>query len=281
MLAQIVAEQLGGAIDRVIVTAGDSGEVAMGFGGFNSRQAVMAGSSAHVAAVKVREKVLLVASHLLEVDAADLDIDGSNVVVKGVGDMKISLGDIAKAMIGSAGFVLPGHLPPGVGAIENVVIDAMTYANGSAVVEVEVDVDTAEIKITRVVFVHDAGRLINPAIVDGQVTGAIAHGIGNALYEWMGYGDDAQPVTTNLADYLLVTATEMPEITLSHQESPTPLNPLGVKGVGESGVIPIPAAIASAVEDALSPFNIRITQVPIRPNDLAAMLEEAALKRSG
>jgi carbon-monoxide dehydrogenase large subunit len=275
MLAQIVAEQLGGAMDKVIVTAGDSGKVTMGFGGFNSRQAVMAGSSAHAAAVKVREKALLAASHLLEVDAADLDIDGENVVVKGAADMKISLGQVAKTMAGTAGFVLPGNLQPGLDATESVVINAMTYGNGTAAVEVEVDIETADVKVTRVVFVHDAGRIINPTIVEGQVVGAIAHGISNTLYEWMGYADDGQPVTTNLADYLLITATEMPTIELSHRESPTPLNPLGVKGVGESGVLPIPAAIASAVEDALSPFGISIRQFPLRPNDLAAMLDAA------
>jgi carbon-monoxide dehydrogenase large subunit len=275
MLAQVVAEQLGGAMERVVVTTGDSAKVAMGFGGFNSRQTVMAGSSAHIAAVKVRDKVLQVASHLLEVDAGDLDIDGDNVFVKGAADLKISLRQVAKAMVGAAGFLLPGNLAPGIEATENVVIDAMTYANGSAVAEVEVDLDTAAVNVTRIVFVHDGGRIINPTIVDGQVTGAIAHGIGNALYEWMGYGDDGQPLTTNFADYLLMTSSEMPAISLSHRESPTPLNPLGVKGVGESGVMPIPAAIASAVEDALSPFGVRITQVPIRPNDLAALLEKA------
>ena len=124
MIAQIVAEQLGGAMERVVVTAGDSGKISMGFGGFNSRQAVMAGSSAHVAAIKVREKVLLVASHLLEVDASDLDIEGDHVVVKGAARMKISLGQIARTMAGAPGFVLPGNLAPGLEATENVVIDA-------------------------------------------------------------------------------------------------------------------------------------------------------------
>lgn len=275
MIAQVVAEQLGGAMDRVVVTAGDSGKVAMGFGGFNSRQTVMAGSSAHVAAVKVREKALLVASHMLEVDASDLDIEGDHVVVKGAADMKVSLGKIAKTMAGAAGFVLPGNLPPGLEATENAVIDAMTYGNGSAVAEVEVDIGTAAVKVTRVVFIHDAGRIINPVIAEGQVLGGIAHGIGNALYEWMGYDEEGQPVTTTLADYLLVTASEMPKLDLGHRETPTPLNPLGVKGIGESGVMPIPAAIASAVEDALSPFGVRIRQFPIRPKDLSEMLMNA------
>jgi carbon-monoxide dehydrogenase large subunit len=276
MLAQIVAEQFGGMMDRIVVTAGDSGKIAMGFGGFNSRQTVMAGSSAHVAAVKVREKALLVAGHLLEVDPVDLDIEGDSVIVKGANDRKISLARLAETMAGAAGFVLPGNLPPGLDATENVIINAMAYGNGTAIAEVEVDIETAAVKVTRIVFVHDAGRIINPMIVDGQIVGAIAHGIGNALYEWMAYDDDGQPLTTTLADYLLVTASEMPTLDLSHIETPTPLNPLGVKGIGESGVLPIPAAIVSAVEDALQPFSVRIKQFPLRPRDLSDLLSAAA-----
>jgi len=277
-LTQVVAEQLGGDVDRIRMTTGDSAVTPMGFGGFNSRQAVMAGSSAHVAAIAVREKVLQVAGHLLEVDAADLDIERGDVVLKGARDLKISLADVAKASAGTAGFVLPGNLPPGLDATENVIINGMTYANGTALVEVEVDVALAAVKINRIVFAHDAGRLINPTIVEGQVTGAIAHGIGNALYEWMGYASDGQPLTTNFADYLLVTATEMPPIEMLHHESPTPLNPLGVKGVGESGVLPMAAALASAIDDALTPFQISVRQAPLRPTDLSAMLtaQEAA-----
>jgi carbon-monoxide dehydrogenase large subunit len=222
--------------------------------------------------VKVREKALLVASHLLEVDASDLDIDDDHVVVKGAPGMKISLGSLARTMAGAAGFVLPGGLSPGLDATENVVIDPMTYGNGTAVAEVEVDIHTASVKVTRITFIHDAGRLINPTIAEGQVIGGIAHGIGNALYEWMAYDDDGQPLTTTLADYLLVTASEMPELALGHRETATPLNPLGVKGIGESGVLPIPAAIASAVEDALSPFGVRINQFPIRPRDLSELI---------
>jgi aerobic carbon-monoxide dehydrogenase large subunit len=275
MLAQVVAEQLGGAVERIVVSTGDSAKVAMGFGGFNSRQTVMAGSSAHVAAVKVREKVLKIASHLLEANEADLDITGDHVHVKGA-DLKISMARIAREMIGSPGFLLPGNMSPGVEASEAVVINAMTYANGCTVAEVEVDPETAEVKILRIVFVHDAGKVVNPTMVDGQLMGALAHGVGNSLYEWMGFGADGQPLTTNLADYLLVTSTEMPPMELAHKESPTPLNPLGVKGVGESGVIPLPAAIASAVEDALSPFNVRIEQIPIKPGALFAQLVRGA-----
>jgi carbon-monoxide dehydrogenase large subunit len=275
MLAQIVAGQLGGAMERVVVKAGDSGQGTMGFGGFNSRQTVVAGSSAHLAAVKVREKILLAASHLLEVDAGDLDIAGDRVVLKGAKDVSLPLAHIARTMAGAPGFVLPGNLPPGLEASENVILDRMTYANGTAVAEVEVDVKTAAVKLTRIVFIHDAGRLINPTIAEGQIMGGIAHGVGNTLYEWMAYDDTAQPLTTTLADYLLVTASEMPALDLGHRETPTPLNALGVKGIGEAGVLPIPAAIVSAVEDALKPFNICLSQFPICPRDLAGMLAAA------
>jgi aerobic carbon-monoxide dehydrogenase large subunit len=275
MLAQIVAEHLGGGMDRVLVTAGDSGKISAGFGGFNSRQAVMAGSSAQVAAVKVRQKILDAASHLLEADAGDLDIEGDNVFVKGAAEMKMPLADVAKAMIGAAGFRLPGGLAPGLEATESVVIDAMTYGNGSAAVEVEVDVGTGRVAVTRVAFVHDAGRLINPMIVEGQVVGALVHGIGNALYEHMGYSEDGQPLATTLADYLVMTADAVPAVDLGHMESPTPLNPLGVKGVGESGVIPMPAAVASAIEDALSEFGAQVTHFPILPSDIVAMVANA------
>ena len=189
--------------------------------------------------------------------------------------MSVSLAEIAQTMAGAPGFVLPGDLPPGLEASENVVINQMTYGNGSAVAEVEVDVKTAAVKVTRIVFVHDAGRLINPAIAAGQIVGGIAHGIGNALYEWMAYDDDAQPMTTTLADYLLVTAHEMPKLVLGHHETPSTLNPLGVKGIGESGVLPIPAAVVSAIEDALSPFDVKLNQFPIRPRDLSELISGA------
>ena len=116
---------------------------------------------------------------------------------------------------------------------------------------------------------------LNPMLVEGQVLGGTAHGIGNALYEWMGYDENAQPVTTNYGEYLLVTATEMPHVENHYRESPSPLNPLGVKGVGECGVVPVAAAVASAVEDALSPFGVRITQAPIFPAQLVALIEQA------
>jgi carbon-monoxide dehydrogenase large subunit len=269
MLAQLVAEQLGGDMANVEVSAGDTATSPIGLGGFNSRQAVMAGSSGHVAALRVRERVLQVAATLLEASEGDLGIEGRDVVVRGT-NMKVTLAQVARAAAGLPGFALPGG-KAGIAAAEEVVIDPMTYANGSCVAEVEVDAATGQVSLRKLTFVHDCGRALHPQIVEGQVLGGIVHGIGNALFEWMGYDDQANPVTTTLAEYLLVTATEMPaRIEIGHRQSPTPLNPLGIKGVGESGVIPVAAAIASAVEDALSPFGARIDRVPIAPHHLVA-----------
>jgi len=275
MLAQVVAEQLGADLANITVTTGDTAAIALGLGGSNSRQTVMAGSSAHVAAVKVREKTLAIAAQLLEAAAQDLEIVGDHVRVKGVPDMKVGLAMVARAVAGTAGFSLPQGVAPGLEATEQMVIDDMAHANGTAVAEVEVDVETGRVDVLRFVAVHDCGRMVHPTLVDGQIAGGTAHGIGNALYEWMGYDADAQPVTTTFADYLLVTATEMPRVEIAHQESPSPLNPLGVKGVGECGVVPVTAAVASAVEDALSPFGVRIAQTPIFPAQIVKLIEEA------
>jgi carbon-monoxide dehydrogenase large subunit len=275
ILAQLVADQLGGELAQVSVTTGDSAGIAGGIGGFNSRQAVMAGNSAHLAAAKVREKVLAIAAHLLEAAAEDLEIVGDRVRVKGASGLNVTLAQVARAVAGSPGYSLPPGIAPGLEATEHMVEDRMAYTNGTAVAEVEVDVETGAVTILRFVLAHDCGRAINPMLVDGQLAGGIAHGIGNALFEWMGFDEAAQPVTTTLGEYLLVTATEMPAPELLHLESPSPLNPLGVKGVGESGTIPTPAALVAAIEDALAPFGVAIAQAPIRPHEIVALIRAA------
>ncbi|MEE9195425.1 MAG: molybdopterin cofactor-binding domain-containing protein, partial [Alphaproteobacteria bacterium] len=183
------------------------------------------------------------------------------------------------AMAGTPGYSLPGGMGPGLEATEHVILDSKAFASGTAVAEVEVDIETGGVVILNYVLAHDCGRIINPMLVDGQAIGGTAHGIGNALYEWMGYDENGQPLTTNLADYLLVTATEMPRIDLIHHCSPSPLNPLGVKGVGECGVVPAPGAIISAVEDALAPFGVHIDRAPISPPEIVALIEQGR-KRS-
>ena len=276
MIAQVVAEQLGADVANLVISAGDTGTIELGMGGFNSRQAVMAGASAHAAALAVRKKALTVASHMLDVGEQALEIEGNRIRVRGEGGASVSLGEVARAVAGLPGYYIPGGVSPGLEATERVIINDMTYANGSAVVEVEVDISTGQVIVRDVVLSHDCGRMIHPQIVEGQIVGGIVHGLGNALYEQMSFDENAQPISMTLGEYLLVTSTEAPaRIRLVHQESPTPLNELGVKGVGETGVIPMTAAIASAVEDALSPFKARIVKTPIAPHDIIAMVHGA------
>jgi carbon-monoxide dehydrogenase large subunit len=272
MLAQIVAEQLGGDMTNIVVTTGDSAATSLGFGAFNSRQAVLAGSSAHQAALQVRKKALQVAASLFQASAQDLDIEGNVIRFKSAPGRTIGLAEIARLTAGSPGFYLPGGVAPGMEATEQVVIDHMAYANGTAVAEVAVDIETGAVDIRNIVFAHDCGKVINPAIVEGQILGGVAHGIGNALFEWMGFDDDGQPVTTTLADYHLVTASDMPPVVLLHQESPTALNELGIKGVGEAGTLPTAAAVISAIENALAEFGLHITQTPIRPGEIVSKI---------
>jgi carbon-monoxide dehydrogenase large subunit len=279
MLAQIVAEQLGGDLSNIIVTAGDTDGIPLGIGGSNSRQTVTAGSSAHLAARKVRQKALKVAAFLLKAAEQDLEIVGAEARVRGAPDLKVGLGRVAHAVAGTPGYALPGEVEPGMEATEYFVVDEMAYANGSAVAEVEVDVETGAVRILRYVIAHDCGRILHPAIVDGQILGGAAHGVGNALYERMEFDADGQPLTTNLGEYLLVTATEMPPVEIIHHESPSPLNPLGVKGVGECGVVPAPAAIISAVEDALAHLGVHLAQAPVSPAELHALIRRAARGR--
>ena len=278
MLAQIVADQLGGTMDNIHVTAGDTAGIAMGFGGFNSRQAVMAGSSAHLAAVKLRDKVLAIAAKLLDTSADSLDIDGTVVHLKARPKIGIALGDVARAVAGIPGLALPVGISPGLEANETFVCDEMAFANGAAAVELQVDPETGAVKIKKFVIAHDCGRVINPMIVDGQIVGGVAHGIGNALLEWMGFDAACQPITATLADYLLIGSTETPPIDVLHMESPSPLNPLGVKGVGECGVMPAAPAIMSAIEDALSPFGVRIARTPVTPAEIVASIQSAPLR---
>ena len=265
MLAQIAGDQFGVSPDDIQVIAGDTAYVPMGHGAFASRQAVTAGSSVHLAAKSVREKALQIASDLLDTPLDNLEIEGGQVCVTGGSNLSIKLGDIAREATGIPGYSLPKGIEPGLEQTVNFMPAGLTYSNATHAVEVEVDVGTGAVRILRYVVVSDCGHMINPMIVKGQIVGGVVHGIGNALYERMVYDENAQPVTTNFGEYLLPGANEMPTIELIHHVSPSPLNPLGVKGVGECGVIPAAAAVISAVENALEPFEIRIDETPIFP----------------
>lgn len=273
-LAQICAEELSVAPEDVTVISGDTAVTPLGLGGFASRQLVTAGSSVHLAAKSVAGKAIKAASRLLDVDEETLELHDGQVRVKG-GNRSITLGELAQALRGAPGFAFPADLEPGLETSIHWKTDALTYANACHVVEVEVDIEVGHVAITRYVALHDSGRLINPMIVDGQIIGGITHGIGNALFEYMGYDDTGQPVTTTLQEYLLVTATELPHFETIYRETPSTLNPIGAKGVGEAGTIPAAAAVLSAVENALSPFGIRISQTPAPPETLFNLIQAA------
>jgi aerobic carbon-monoxide dehydrogenase large subunit len=266
-LAQVAADKFGVGIEDIDVQKGDTGKIASGVGTFASRIAVNAGSSVHLAATEVREKAIRVAAHMLEAAEEDLDIEDGRVVVKG-SDLSVGLAEIARAVQGMPGFSLPGGVEPGLEATHYFSPSQSCYCNGTAVVEVEVDPATGFVEILKYSMAHDSGTLINPFVVDGQVQGAVAQGIGNALLEWMVYDDNANPVSANFAEYLLPTAPETPNVGVVHVESPSPINPLGVKGAGEGGTIPAPAAIMAAIEDALSPWHVTISGAPVTPSML-------------
>ena len=272
-MAQICADQLGVSPKDVTVIAGDTDTVSMGIGGFASRLSVCAGSSIHLASVEVRQKVLSIAANLLEASAEDLELIDGKVFVKGVPGMSVGFAEIADAVAGIPGVSLPDGISAGLEAEANFQPENVTYANGAHAAEVEVDPGTGAVKITRYVVVHDSGRLINPMLVDGQVQGGVTLGVGHALFEWMIYDDAGQPQTTNLAEYLLPTAPEVPHYEIIHQLSPTDRNPIGVKGVGECGVMSAAPSVISAVENALAPFGVRINRYPITP---ALLVEQIA-----
>ncbi len=275
MLAQIVADVLGLAPEAIHVVVGDTSATPAGLGAYASRQAVTAGNAAYAAATLLAEKAKAAAAALLEAAPEDLVIREGVVELKGVPGHGRSLTQLARALAGTPGFALPGNLPPGLSAASDFMTSGLSYTNGCHLAEVEVDPDTGGVTILRYVVVHDCGRMINPMMVEGQIMGGVAHGIGMTLFEWMRYDREGQPLSVTLADYLLPTADVVPHIEIHHLESPTPLNPLGVKGAAESGTIGAPATLVSAIEDALRPLDIHITHLPVTPSVLHGLIEDA------
>ena len=278
-LAQICAEQLGIEASDITVVAGDTSVIPYGQGGFASRQTVTAGSAVHMAAKAVREKAIDVAALLLETNAGDLVLREGRVEVAGAPGSGMTLREVAEAVAGVPGYALPGNFEPGLESTQSFLPSALTYGFGCHTVEVEVDPETLGVRILRYVIVNDSGRVINPLIVKGQLVGGAVQGIGNALLEWMAYGDDAQPLSTTLAEYTMATAMEVPSLEVIMSEHLSPLNPLGVKGVGEAGCVPAAAAVVSAVENALSSYGVRIAEYPMTPGRLHQWIKDAEKSR--
>ncbi len=274
VFAQICADELDVDIDKVHVVGGDTGGFPRGIGTIGSRVAVNAGTAVHTASRAVRVKALELAAEILEAAEQDLTIENGIVQVTGVPEPKVSLGDLARRLAPNLGASVPEGFTPGLEATSYQSSAGTPYANGTNVAEVEVDIGTGEVRLSRYSVGHDCGRMINPKLVDGQIIGGVVHGIGNALFERMVYDGSGQPLTTNYGDYLLPAAAEMPNIAIAHHETPSPLNPLGIKGAGEGGTIPAAPAVIAAIENALEEFEVEINFHPISPEQLTALINQ-------
>ena len=285
VFAQVAASELGVPIDDVVVVTGDTRRFKYAVGTFASRAAVMSGNAVALAARKVRAKALRIAGEALEVDPADMEVVDGVVRVRGVPDAEIPLATVAvlanplryafdeQAKLATQFAVGGGAEVPPVRDDDEPGLEAAgwyspirsTFANGVHAAVVETDPDTAEVRILRYCVVHDCGRLINPRIVEGQIHGGVAQGVGGALYERLVYDEHGQLLNASFMDFLMPYASEVPTVETDHLETPSPLNPLGIKGAGEAGVIPGAAVFAAAISDA---EGLWIDRMPISPSEL-------------
>ncbi|WP_326829841.1 aerobic carbon-monoxide dehydrogenase large subunit [Streptosporangium sp. NBC_01810] len=300
VFAQIVSDQLGVAVEDVIVVEGDTGVYDWGVGTFASRAAVVSGSAVHKAAVLARKQLIEAAANMLEANPDDIELSDGRAFVKGAGVDGVTLAEIATASnplryafnkaaeratqfapaARSDGPPLAEGAHPGIEATDYYSPPHATWAYGVHGAIVEVDPATYGIKIHRYVCVHDCGNMINPMIVEGQIAGGVAQGMGGAFYEKLEYDEDGALRNASFMDFLIPYATEIPHVEMIHQETPSPLNPLGIKGVGEAGTIPVAQVIASAIEDALRPLEIApIRKVPLSPSLLHSYVAEAGLRK--
>jgi aerobic carbon-monoxide dehydrogenase large subunit len=276
-LAQIVAEHLGVRFEDVRVVHGDSAAVPGSTGTYASRSLVLAGGAGTLAAQAVREKVLNAASHLLEAAAADLVAVDGKIIIAGT-DRSLTFADVARAVYAETA-LLPPEAREELAATKTYDPVFGTTTSATHIAAVEVDPETYEVRVDRFAVAEDCGRLVNPLIVDGQVHGGVAQGIGAALYEEIVYDEDGQITTASLADYLVPSACEIPSMQVVHLESASPTTLGGFRGMGEGGTIGAPAAVANAVADALSPLGIEINELPVTPERLFRLIEAA--KRRG
>ncbi|MBL8045939.1 MAG: xanthine dehydrogenase family protein molybdopterin-binding subunit [Anaerolineales bacterium] len=265
--AQLVAEQVGVDVKDVEVVTGDTDQFYWGAGTFASRGAVVAGNAINEAAKDVRKKILRVAAEALEAAEEDLEISNGEVRVKGVPARSIKLGTLAQRANPMRGAVKPGT-EPGLEATNYFGPERGATANGAHAMIIEIDPETLMVEVKRYVVVHDCGHVINPMILEAQVQGGVAQGIGNAFFEHLVYDENGQLLNASFMDYLLPTALDVPRMEIDHQETPSPLNPLGVKGAGEAGAIPVGPLYAQAIEDALNIDGFEILEIPVSPKRL-------------
>ncbi len=278
--AQIVADQLGVDVRDVRIVTGDTAEFNWGTGTFASRGAVVAGNAMYEAAKAVRERALELAAEVLDVYEGDLELADGRAQLKAMPQKGIAIGELAQKANPLRGAVKP-NTEPGLEATRYFGPQSGVTSSGAHAMIVEVDPETMEIRIVKYVVVHDCGRVINPMILEGQVHGGVAQGIGNAFYEKLAYDENAQLLSGSFMDYLVPTAMEVPPIEIGHVETPSPWNPLGVKGAGEAGAIPVGALFAQALEDALADVPIEILEIPLSPNRLFELARAAKHQEGG
>lgn len=275
VLAQVCADALGVPVEKITVHHGDTQLVEYGGGTNASRSGVTASMAVTEGAERVRDKVLAIAGHLLEVDPADLELRDGIVSPRGVPSIKLGLAELAQAA--APGARLPEGMDPSLEASAYYRPPAVTFGSSTHVVVVEVDPDTGQVTVLRYIVVDDCGRELNPAVVDGQQHGGVAHGVGNGILEEAVYDEAGQLLNPTFMDYLLPTPADLPPIEVIHDNHPTPLNPLGVKGVGEGGTTSAPAALANAVVDAMKPLRLEVDTIPLTPARVKKLIDQARL----
>jgi carbon-monoxide dehydrogenase large subunit len=272
-LAQIIADELGTSPERIKIVHGDTDRTPYGWGTFASRSLVIAGGATLLAARKVRGKLAKMAGVLLEASADDIVLEGNAARVAGT-DRAIALDQLARAAYHQA-HRFKGEVTPGI--VESATYDPVgTFSNACHVAIVEVDIETGHVRVEKFLVAEDAGRLINPMIVDGQICGGVAQGIANALFEQIVYDDSGNILTASLADYTPPTAREIPPIEIHHLQTLTSASVTKAKGLGEGGAVGAPAAVINAINDALAPLGVAIEELPATPQRIRAALRSAA-----
>jgi carbon-monoxide dehydrogenase large subunit len=276
VFAQIAADQLGTDVRNIDVVTGDTDQFYWGAGTFASRGAVVAGNAVNEASKAVRQKALKLASELFECSEQDLVIEDGKISIVGIPEKFVALGELAQRANPMRGAVKPGT-EPGLESTQYFGPPSGATANGVHAVMIEMDPETFELKILKYVVVHDCGTVINPLILSGQIHGGVAQGIGNAFFEKLMFDDQGQLLNASLADYLLPTSLDVPRMELGHTVTPSPLNPMGIKGAGEAGAIPVGPLFAQAIEDALDlgAKGVDLLEIPLSPNRLFELTQKA------
>jgi carbon-monoxide dehydrogenase large subunit len=294
--AQIVADGLGCDIGRITVVQGDTESCPWGFGNYSSRSIIIGGSAAQLAAEEIRDKMLRIAASMLEAAPDDLEWTGETIAVRGAAERRVTFEDVAREVYSNPHGKHMDGIEPMLQAVRQYKMPNVyhqpekqgrfsaypSWPYGAAAAVVEVDPDTGHVKILRYCLVEDAGTIVNPLLVDANLHGGIAQGIGGAMFEQISYDDAGQPLTATFMDYTLPTAVELPSLEVGHQVTPAPFTPLGTKGIGESGVGGTLGSLCSAIENALPELDLHLTELPLTPSRVWAAIQDAkAAARAG